>query len=442
MLDGHLQAPSLHVVAADYRQFVVHRILARQVAEGAAQGGEKPGNPRSRLPSGTFRMGVDVHQATIHLAQRAVGVDGLHAGRDRFVVEHTAIHQHRLIGVLSAFQIVVEVARHEARARRPGCVARGEQVVEFAQLGGRERPRVGCRGPSGEDQRGKAVGVEIAEQVPGLAVLQAEAQQMAMLALVGHRRVMDEDRPLEATKVGHGHHQVESLALGQQRLRPGQGGAVHRAQAIEDQRTQAPAIQRRLEPARAQEHRDALAHLGIGLPRQQTLAAEAGEQGAQQRPEIPLAPHPRLGLRGQQVEHVGLLQPHAGDRHQRAIMGQGGGQGDAVDPAGRGAGDHVDDHPQGNVLAQRLKEFVVDVAGRALRLVGIVLVEAASRPGLVLAGAAGVVDLRGAHQVEDFPVDAVLVDRERHPTEEDERQPEFFLFHGQSAAGRSRGRLR
>ncbi|MNY70274.1 hypothetical protein D3C86_2083800 [compost metagenome] len=68
--------------------------------------------------------------------------------------------------------------------------------------------------------------------------------------------------------------------------------------------------------------------------------------------------------------------------------------------------------------------------------------EATPHPGQVIAGAAGVVDLRGAHQVEDFPVDAVLVDRERHPAEEDKRQPEFFLFHGQSAAGRSRGRLR
>jgi hypothetical protein len=84
--------------------------------------------------------------------------------------------------------------------------------------------------------------------VPGLAVLQGEAQQVAMLAFVGDGRVVDEDRPFQSAKVGHRHHQVETLALGQQRI-PGRSGFLHRAQAIEHQGTQPAAIERRLEPA-------------------------------------------------------------------------------------------------------------------------------------------------------------------------------------------------
>ncbi|MNG29094.1 hypothetical protein D3C84_1144630 [compost metagenome] len=58
-------------------------------------------------------MGVDVHQTAIHLAQGAVGVNGFDAGHDRLVVEDAAIHQNRILGVLPAFLVVVEVLRHE-----------------------------------------------------------------------------------------------------------------------------------------------------------------------------------------------------------------------------------------------------------------------------------------------------------------------------------------
>ncbi|MNZ94215.1 hypothetical protein D3C78_1133160 [compost metagenome] len=161
-------------------------------------------------------MRVDVHQAAVHLAEGAVGTDRLDAGHDRLVVEDAAVHQHRLLGIFAALAVVAEVLRQKARARRPGQVPLGQQVIDLAQLGGRETAGIGRRGTAGEGERGEIVGLEVAEQMTGLAVFEREAQQVAVLALVDHRRIVDEDRPLEAAKIGHRHHQLEPLPLGQQ----------------------------------------------------------------------------------------------------------------------------------------------------------------------------------------------------------------------------------
>ncbi|MNC63228.1 hypothetical protein D3C75_1133310 [compost metagenome] len=102
------------------------------------------------------------------------------------------------------------------RTSRPGHVPRGQQIVHLAYLGRRKRSRVGSRRPPGEGQRGEVVDIELAEQMPGPAVLEAEAQQVPMLALVGNRRVMDEDGPLQTVEIRHRQQQIELFALGQQ----------------------------------------------------------------------------------------------------------------------------------------------------------------------------------------------------------------------------------
>ena len=65
------------------------------------------------------------------------------------------------------------------------------------------------------------------------------------------------------------------------------------------------AVERRLEPARAQEHRQLLSELGIALEVVPELAQEHPDEG----PEIPLPPRACLDVRGHKFGDVGMLEP-------------------------------------------------------------------------------------------------------------------------------------
>ena len=105
----------------------------------------------------------------------------------------------------------------------------------------------------------------------------------------------------------------------------------------------------------------------------------------------------------------------------REIVGQRPGQDDGVDPAGRSAGDHIDDDPQIEVLADLLEQVeinrlgVVPVGPFGL---GLAIGELVPPDGVV----ARVVGLRGARQFENFLGHAVDVDGERNAAEANQRE--------------------
>ncbi|MNF65042.1 hypothetical protein D3C85_910890 [compost metagenome] len=123
-------------------------------------------------------------------------------------------------------------------------------------------------------------------------------------------------------------------------------------------------------------------------------------------------------------------------------MGQRRSQCHPVDRASRRPGNDIDDDPQRHVLAEDLQELQVGIPGRAFRLIGIVPMKTAGYVLGFFAGWGSVVKLRGANEVENFPIDPMLIDRQRNATEQDERQSQLFLFHRPSTPRESlvRGR--
>ncbi|MNE72327.1 hypothetical protein D3C80_1682560 [compost metagenome] len=89
-----------------------------------------------------------------------------------------------------------------------------------------------------------------------------------------------------------------------------------------------------------------------------------------------------------------------------------------------------------------MQELEVDIPCRVLRLIGIVSMKTVGYVAGFFAGWERVVNLRGANEVEKFPVDTMLIDRQRNATEQDERQSQLFLFHRPSTPRESlvRGR--
>ena len=206
---------------------------------------------------------------------------------------------------------------------------------------------------------------------------------------------------------------------------------THGLQRIEQQRTQPGAIERRFEPARAQEHGELPAHLAVDRAREQAPVFEDPQQERQERPQIPLAPplRPRLGR--EQPLDVDLVQPQVRDGIERQIMRECTRQDHPVDaPRGR-ARDHIHDHAQIETAATQHPQCLEI---HALRGVGTpVRTGAAVHMGLVLLDlllGSRVICPRGPHEIEDLLRDAVLVDGERHATEADERDTQLLLLGG------------
>ncbi|MNZ24056.1 hypothetical protein D3C78_411920 [compost metagenome] len=91
-------------------------------------------------------------------------------------------------------------------------------------------------------------------------------------------------------------------------------------------------------------------------------------------------------------------------------MRQRRGQRNPVDRPRRRSGNHIDDDPQRHVLAQGMQELEVDIPCRVLRLIGIVSMKTVGYVAGFFAGRESVVYLRGANEVENFPVDTMLID--------------------------------
>ena len=211
------------------------------------------------------------------------------------------------------------------------------------------------------------------------------------------RRVVDDDLLRVAIEVGGGHEEVEPVAARQQAggSRPSHRLTVH-------------AVERFVEPA---------GH-GFAVDRR-----AAGEDLEEAEVVVGQAPERRL------------VHPELGQAVLREVVRQRLGQDDAVDPAGRGAGDDVDDDPGADalgVLEPDVQQAVVPDPRRPLEL-------AARRSGLGLHGVAQVghvvlhrrtvgqgVDLQrlgGDDEAMQLLGIAMDVDRERAAAVADEGEP-------------------
>src|SRR5258707_1440508 len=97
-----------------------------------------------------------------------------------------------------------------------------------------------------------------------------------------------------------------------------------------------------------------------------------------------------------------------------------------VDPAGRGAGEDVDDDAQLYLVADLLQEFKIVGLGIVFRVTRVGLVE---EPGLGSTRTVGdpVQGARGTHKLQDLLADAVHIHRERNAAEADECDSEFLF---------------
>ena len=129
------------------------------------------------------------------------------------------------------------------------------------------------------------------------------------------------------------------------------------------------------------------------------------EQGSHE--DLRQATGPRLWI--EQFIDVRQFQPQFAMIIQGQVEGQRPCQHDAIDAAGGGPGDDIHQHPQPHAAANLLQQLEVDLLG----------VQFAAMPALFLVARTGrlvrgqrMVGARRAHQLEDFPGNAVHVDRE------------------------------
>src|ERR1019366_6178932 len=108
-------------------------------------------------------------------------------------------------------------------------------------------------------------------------------------------------------------------------------------------------------------------------------------------------------------------------------MTEGARQHGAVDAAGRGAGDDVDDDAQLKRPPDIPKQFEIDFIGVVFGIAAIEMVKKGRRRafGAVRYAVQGA---GSADQLENLLADSIHVDRKRNTSEADQRDPEFLLF--------------
>ena len=133
------------------------------------------------------------------------------------------------------------------------------------------------------------------------------------------------------------------------------------------------------------------------------------------------------------TETSALSSHKVAHRPHRQIVAERARQHGAVDAAGRGARDDVDDDAQLDAAADLAQQLEIDRLGVVFRIVAVARIE---ERGLRALGAVGdrVQRARGAHELQDFLADAMHVDGERNAAEADERNAKFLLAPGGSPA--------
>jgi hypothetical protein len=149
-------------------------------------------------------------------------------------------------------------------------------------------------------------------------------------------------------------------------------------------------------------------------------------QSPDHRRHEPLAPIARAGLALEQLGHVCVSEPEIAQRTHREIVRERARQHRAVDAARRCARDDVDDDAELDLAADFPQKLKIDLLGIELGVLRIDMVG----EGCVEARRS-IRDRmqrdRGPDELQDLLADAVHIDRERHPAEEDQRKTKLFL---------------
>ena len=249
--------------------------------------------------------------------------------------------------------------------------------LERRQADRREGAREAHRRARREGERAVVSLVELVD-----AVVVAEREHVPVRALPDQLRVGDRHVAAVAVEVGHRDEELERVGRRHQRLELGRlrPGLVHVAEcAVHPLRDRVPFEHRLLDGAREQQR-----HL-------------------QQRRQ-PVGP-------AQQHLDVAALEPEVAQRVLRPVVRDRLREVDAVDPAGRGSGDDIDDDTRadpGRVATGELREqLAVDPLARRRR------------------GGAAVGERRGLDEALELLRRPVHVDRERCTAVENDREPKL-----------------
>ncbi len=370
------------VVEADHpAELVGHRLVARDVRHRPLEGGEEAGDARAHAHGRRSRIGIDIDEAAVDLAEGGAAVDRRDRLVERPVVEHAAVDEARARRVDVGLAVGDKVARDELRALRPLRPLADHEVVHFRDAGGRKGAGEGRGRARREGERRRVRKLEI-----------------AFRAAVGAAPV-----------------------------------AAHGGDRVVHQFGHARSVERRLEPARAHEQGELVADLQV---------LDRGEHAARRRApderlEDELAPAAGLRCGIEQDRHVRVVEPQVAQLAHRQVVAERARQHGSVDAAGRRAGDDVDHHPHLDPAADLAQQLEIDALGVVL---GIGAVEPVEERG---AGAGRTVADRmqrrgGAHELEDFLADPMHVDGERNAAEADERDAQLLLAHGTAPGTRRR----
>ena len=383
-LDDVADPPDALVQGADLDQVVEDRLDARQAGQPAERGGERRRlRPRGRPERGA-RVGLEVKKPPVDLHVGGPLPDRLDRRPERLVVEHASVDEPRR-GRLELRQLVEPEEPLLEPSEIDGTVL-SEPALQRLEADGRED--AGDRGgrPRGEGER--AVGV-VVEVVAAVVAAEAEGQEVPVAPVVDRIRVGIGHLAPVAVEVGHRHEELELVPVGQQRRQRGGRRAVlvHPVEGVVDPPGHQVAAERRF-LQRVQRDPDAFQH-------------------ARRQPS----------RRCEQAVDVATLEPEIAELVLRQVVRQRLRETHAVDPAGRGAGDHVDDDARPEVLAVSQRQFFEQPP-----------VDALARRGRL-----AVARLEQGRALDD-PVEllrhAVHVDRERRASVADQRQAELFRGDG------------
>ena len=291
-------------------------------------------------------------------------------------------------------------------------------LLPVAELPATDAERATLIGRSGAACKGQAWRLAAGEIGMFLAAGPApvgKAQNMAVLAVAHEGRIVNRDMLLESVEIGERDKKVEGQ-IGRHQRGTGMIGLAHRFQSGQQLAQQMLAVKRRLEPARTGEQRQLVEDFRIA----EHQAAEARARSQPQNgPHIGLAPGIGTFLGIEQARDIGFVEPEIAEMVDAQVMGQRTAEDDAVDSAGRCAGDYVDHDSQIDMFAQFLKQFEIGMLAVVFGIAGADIVGKAPRgPGLTLWQY--MVGSRSPHEFEDLLHHAMHIDGERDAAEADQ----------------------
>lgn len=134
-----------------------------------------------------------------------------------FVVEHAAVDEGTLMRVEAGAQVIAEVLHEKAFPPMPGQAAFLKELLHLAKAGRRVGSGKTRRGAGRESKAGHLFVLEIAFRLAAPPAYEGKFEDMTMLALGDHRRIVEREMTHEAEEIGHRDEGLEPVAGGHQR---------------------------------------------------------------------------------------------------------------------------------------------------------------------------------------------------------------------------------